>query len=138
MMAGRMTSPASVQDDSALSPVSTDSSFTGRFVQTSIGITKLVRSPSSSSLNNVLSLISDSSNNEHNFRLCFHCKNLLEAREKLKARQFDKPIIYPFYEKMRAYMAEAKRHLEMYNKMHQSLRYMFFLLKDKSLVGKLL
>lgn len=117
-----MTSPASVQDDSALSPVSPDKSISGRFVQTSIGLTKLVRSPSSSSLNNVLSLISDSSSNEHNFRLCEHCKNLLDAREKLKARQFDKPIIYPLYEKMRAYMIEAKRHLEMYNKMCQSLR----------------
>ncbi|XP_043476139.1 rabenosyn-5 [Leptopilina heterotoma] len=119
--ARRMTSPASIQDDSALSPVSPDKSISGRFVQTSLGLTKLVRSPSSSSLNNVLSLISDSSGNEHNFRLCEHCINLLDAREKLKARQFDKPIIYPLYEKMRTYMNEAKRHLEMYNKMWQSL-----------------
>ncbi|XP_015600809.1 rabenosyn-5 [Cephus cinctus] len=116
-----MTSPVSVQDDSAVSPTSSESPITGRFVRAGIGLTKLARSPSSGSLNSVLSLVNDPASGEQHFRLCIHCKNLLDARERLKLRQFDKPITCQFYEKMRSYMEEATRYVSMYNKMYQSL-----------------
>lgn len=109
-----------MQDDSALSPTS-ETRFADRFVKAGVGLTKLARSPSSGSLNSVLAIISDSAGSEQHFRVCQHCKSLLDAREKLKARQFDKPIIHQFYDKMRSQIQEADRFLEMYDKMWQSL-----------------
>lgn len=122
---GKMTSPVSVQDDSALSPTS-ERVFPERIARVGIGFTKLARSPSNGSLNSVLSLVNDSASGEQNFRVCIHCINLLDAREMQKAKQFDKPIICEFYEKMREYMNEASQHLTMYNKMWELLKYVIF------------
>lgn len=119
---GKMTSPVSVQDDSAVSPTS-ERPISERIVRAGIGLTKLARSPSSGSLNSVLSLVNDSAGSEQQFRICTHCANLLDAREKQKAKHFDKPIVCQFYEKMRAYMKEASQHVKMYNKMWESLKY---------------
>ncbi|XP_012217489.1 rabenosyn-5 [Linepithema humile] len=119
--ARKMTSPVSVQDDSALSPTS-ERTFPERIVRAGIGLTKLARSPSSGSLNSVLSLVNDPASGEQHFRVCTHCINLLDAREMQKAKQFDKPIVCEFYEKMREYMNEASQHLAMYNKMWESLK----------------
>ena len=116
-----MTSPVS-QDDSAISPTVPQSQLSGRFVRAGIGLTKLARSPSSGSLNSVFSLINDPASGEQNFRLCVHCKDLLDARERLKARQFVKPIVTKYYDEMRNYMEEATRYMSMYNKMWESLR----------------
>ncbi|XP_078033905.1 rabenosyn-5 [Augochlora pura] len=113
--ARKMTSPVSVQGDSAVSPTSE------RPISEGFGLTKLARSPSSSSLNSVLSLVNDSVSNEENFKICMYCANLLDAREKQKAKHFDKPILCQFYEKMKAYMEEASEHIEMYTKMWKSL-----------------
>ncbi|XP_034187930.1 rabenosyn-5 [Osmia lignaria lignaria] len=118
--AKKMTSPVSVQDDLAVSPVS-ERPISERIVRAGIGLTKLARSPSSSSLNSVLSLVNDSTGTEQHFRICTHCANLLDAREKQKAKHFDKPIVCQFYEKMRSYMEEASQHVKMYNKMWESL-----------------
>ncbi|CAL7938949.1 unnamed protein product [Xylocopa violacea] len=118
--ARKMTSPVSVQDDSAVSPT-TARPISERLVRAGIGLTKLARSPSSGSLNSVLSLVNDSTGSEQHFRICTHCANLLDAREKQKAKHFDKPIVCQFYEKMRAYMEEASQHVKMYNKMWESL-----------------
>ncbi|XP_076626128.1 rabenosyn-5 isoform X1 [Colletes latitarsis] len=118
--ARKMTSPVSVQDDSAVSPTS-ERRISERIVRAGIGLTKLARSPSSGSLNSVLSLVNDSAAGEQHFRICMHCANLLDAREKQKAKHFDKPIVCQFYEKMRAYMEEASQHMQMYNKMGESL-----------------
>ncbi|XP_006623714.1 rabenosyn-5 [Apis dorsata] len=118
--ARKMTSPVSVQDDSAVSPTS-ERPISERIVRAGIGLTKLARSPSSGSLNSVLSLVNDSAGSEQQFRICTHCANLLDAREKQKAKHFDKPIVCQFYEKMRAYMEEASQHVKMYNKMWESL-----------------
>ncbi|XP_012284186.1 rabenosyn-5 [Orussus abietinus] len=119
--ARKMTSPVSIQDDTAVSPTSSGSPISGRIVRAGIGLTKLARSPSSGSLNSVLSLVNDPSTGEQHFRLCSPCKEVLDARERLKARQFDRPIICQFYEKMRRYMEEANRYLDMYRRMCQSL-----------------
>ncbi|XP_076165758.1 rabenosyn-5 [Ptiloglossa arizonensis] len=118
--ARKMTSPVSVQDDSAVSPTS-ERPISERIVRAGIGLTKLARSPSSGSLNSVLSLVNDSAAGEQHFRICMHCANLLDAREKQKAKHFDKPIVCQFYEKLRAYMEEALQHVQMYNKMWESL-----------------
>ncbi|XP_011311929.1 rabenosyn-5 isoform X1 [Fopius arisanus] len=118
--ARKMTSPVSVQDDSAVSPTAPESHLTGRILRAGIGLTKLARSPSSSSLNSVLSLVNDPASGEQHFRLCIHCKNLLEARQRLQARQFNKPIINKFYETMRTYMEEATKFMGMYQKMWES------------------
>ncbi|XP_003698279.1 rabenosyn-5 [Apis florea] len=118
--ARKMTSPVSVQDDSAVSPTS-ERPISERIVRAGIGLTKLARSPSSGSLNSVLSLVNDSAGSEQQFRICTHCANLLDAREKQKAKHFDKPIVCQFYEKMRAYMKEASQYVKMYNKMWESL-----------------
>ncbi|XP_003703620.2 rabenosyn-5 [Megachile rotundata] len=118
--AKKMTSPVSVQDDLAVSPTS-ERPISERIVRAGIGLTKLARSPSSSSLNSVLSLVNDSAGSEQHFRICTHCANLLDAREKQKAKHFDKPIVCQFYEKMRSYMEEASQHVKMYNKMWESL-----------------
>ncbi|XP_017763467.1 PREDICTED: rabenosyn-5 isoform X2 [Eufriesea mexicana] len=91
--ARKMTSPVSVQDDSAVSPTS-ERPITERIVR---------------------------AGSEQHFRICTHCANLLNAREKQKAKHFDKPIVCQFYDKMRAYMKEASQHVEMYNKMWESL-----------------
>jgi len=117
-----MTSPVSVQDDSALSPA-TEHAFPKKTLHARIGLPKLVRSPSSSSLNSVLSLVNDPTNGKQDFRVCTHCINLLDAREMQKAKQFDKPIVCEFYEKMRSYMSEASQYSAMYNKMWESLKY---------------
>lgn len=119
-----MTSPVSVQDDSALSSTS-ERAFPER-LRSRIGLTKLARSPSNGSLNSILSLVNDSASSEQHFRICIHCINLLDAREMQKAKQFDKPIVCEFYEKMRGYMSEASQHLTMYNKMWESLQYVNF------------
>ncbi|KAL6440092.1 hypothetical protein ACFW04_003013 [Cataglyphis niger] len=118
--ARKMTSPVSVQDDSALSSTS-ERAFPER-LRSRIGLTKLARSPSNGSLNSILSLVNDSASSEQHFRICIHCINLLDAREMQKAKQFDKPIVCEFYEKMRGYMSEASQHLAMYNKMWESLQ----------------
>lgn len=118
--ARKMTSPVSVQDDSAVSPTS-ERPISERIVRAGIGLTKLARSPSSGSLNSVLSLVNDSAGSEQQFRICTHCANLLDAREKQKAKHFDKPIVCQFYEKMRTYMEEASQHVKMYNKIWESL-----------------
>lgn len=117
-----MTSPVSIQDDSVLSPTS-ERAFAERLTRAGIGLSKLARSPSNGSLNSVLSLVNDPASGEQNFRVCIHCINLLDAREMQKAKQFAKPIICEFYEKMREYMSEASQHLAMYNKMWESLKY---------------
>ncbi|KAK0167842.1 hypothetical protein PV327_001699 [Microctonus hyperodae] len=119
--ARKMTSPVSIQDDSAVSPTASESPLTGRIVRAGIGLTKLARSPSSGSLNSVLSLMNDPPSGEQHFRLCIHCKNLLDARERLKARQLTKPIVAKFYETMRTYMEEATKFMTMYLKMWESL-----------------
>ncbi|KAK2585898.1 hypothetical protein KPH14_010486 [Odynerus spinipes] len=119
--ARKMTSPVSIQDDSAVSPTS-EKTFSERVVRTGIGLTKLVRSPSSGSLNSVLALVNDSASAEQHFKVCIHCMNLLDAREKQKEKQFHKPIVCQFYEKMRSYMEETTQLLTMYNKMSESLR----------------
>ncbi|XP_011642338.1 rabenosyn-5 [Pogonomyrmex barbatus] len=118
--ARKMTSPVSVQDDSALSPTS-QRAFSERIVRAGIS-TKLPRSPSNSSLNSILSLVNDPTSGEQYFRICTHCINLLEAREMQKAKQFDKPIVCEFYEKMRECMNEASQYLTMYNKIWESLK----------------
>lgn len=117
-----MTSPVTVQDDSALPPTS-ERAFSERIVRAGVGLKKLARSPSSGSLNSVLSLVNDPASGEQHFRVCTHCMNLLEAREVQKANQFDKPIVCQFYDKMRLYMEEATKHSAMYNKMWESLKY---------------
>ncbi|KAG5336562.1 RBNS5 protein, partial [Acromyrmex charruanus] len=119
--ARKMTSPVSIQDDSALSPIS-ERTFPERIARAGIGLSKLARSPSNGSLNSVLSLVNDSTSSEQHFRVCTHCINLLDAREMQKAKQFDKPIVCEFYEKMKEYMSEASQHLAMYNKMWESLK----------------
>ena len=120
----KMTSPVSVQDDSAAVSPTSERPISERIVRAGIGLTKLARSPSSGSLNSVLSLVNDSgTGSEQHFRICTHCANLLDAREKQKAKHFDKPIVCQFYEKMRAYMKEASQHVKMYNKMWESLKY---------------
>lgn len=117
-----MTSPVSIQDDSLVSRTSEHLS-PGRFIRAGIGLAKLGRSPSSSSLNSVLSLVHDSPGREEHLRLCTLCMSLLEAREKLKLKQFNKPVVHHFHEKMRDHIQEAIKHLIMYNKMWESLRY---------------
>ncbi|EFN64699.1 Rabenosyn-5 [Camponotus floridanus] len=119
--ARKMTSPVSIQDDSALSSTS-ERALSERIVRAGIGLTKLARSPSNGSLNSVLSLVNDPASGEQHFRVCTHCINLLDAREMQKAKQFAKPIVCEFYEKMRGYMSEASQHLAMYNKMWESLQ----------------
>ncbi|XP_012255541.2 rabenosyn-5 isoform X2 [Athalia rosae] len=120
--ARKMINPTLVQDDSAISPTSSGSPIAGRFIRAGIGLSKLARSPSSGSLNSVLSLVNDSSNGEQHFRLCVHCEELLSSRERLKETKLSKPIICQFYEKMRSYIDEANEHSMMYNKMCNSLR----------------
>ncbi|XP_046733787.1 rabenosyn-5 [Diprion similis] len=120
--ARNMVNPTLVQDDSAISPTSTESRISGRFVRAGIGLSKLARSPSSGSLNSIISLVNDPSRSEQHFRLCVHCEELLRFREQLKERKLSKPIICQFYEKMRSYIDEANEHSVMYNKMCESLR----------------
>ncbi|XP_043485756.1 rabenosyn-5 [Polistes fuscatus] len=120
--ARKMTSPVSIQDDSAVSPTSSEKGFSERVVRAGIGLTKLARSPSSGSLNSVLALVNDSTGAEQHFKVCTHCMNLLDAREKQKEKQFHKPIVCQFYEKMKLYMEETMQILAMYNKMSESLR----------------
>ncbi|XP_058797453.1 rabenosyn-5 [Phymastichus coffea] len=119
--ARKMTSPALVQEEGALSPTNESITFTNRLVQAGVGLSKFARSPSSGSLNSVLSIIGDSSNSDQFFRVCQHCNNLLEARERLKARHFEKPAVHQWYEKMRVQMQEGDRFMNIYYKMWNSL-----------------
>ncbi|KAJ9580600.1 hypothetical protein L9F63_024215, partial [Diploptera punctata] len=80
----------------------------------------LERSNSNSSLNSVLSLV-DTVSGEQHFRLCIHCKQLLDTREKLKESRTLKPIISQFYERLRTYQSEADELTDLYIKMCQSL-----------------
>lgn len=73
-------------------------------------------------MNSVLSLVNDPANGEQNFRLCGYCKDLLEARERLKAQQNDSNVVSQLHEKMRAYMTEASHYTEIYNKRFNSIR----------------
>lgn len=116
-----MTSAVMAQDDSALSPLSETSRFTDRLVKAGVGLTKLARSPSSTSLNSVFSIINDNKNSEQNFRVCQHCKNLLDARERLKARHYEKPPVYQFYDKMQTQIEDANKFIDIYYKMWNSL-----------------
>ncbi|XP_043268340.1 rabenosyn-5 [Venturia canescens] len=118
--ARKMTSPVS-QDDTAVSPTAPESQLSTKFVRAGIGITKFARSPSSGSLNSVFSIIHDPSGVDQNFRLCVHCKDLLDARERLKARHFMKPVMTRYYDEMRNSMEEATRFMAMYNKMWESI-----------------
>nr|CAD7594024.1 unnamed protein product [Timema genevievae] len=84
------------------------------------GIGLLRRSNSNSSLNSVLSLV-DSVTGEQHFRLCIHCKQLLDTREKLKESRTAKPILSQFYDRLRAYLSETDELLAQYGKMCNSL-----------------
>nr|XP_050867754.1 rabenosyn-5 isoform X2 [Vespula vulgaris] len=120
--ARKMISPVSIQDDSAVSPTSSVKDFSKRVLNAGIGLTKLARSPSSSSLNSVLALVNDSTSTEQYFKICTHCMNLLDAKEKQKEKRFHKPIVCQFYQKMKSHMEETTQILAMYNKMSESLR----------------
>ncbi|CAG2063006.1 unnamed protein product [Timema podura] len=84
------------------------------------GVGLLRRSNSNSSLNSVLSLV-DSVTGEQHFRLCIHCKQLLDTREKLKESRTAKPILSQFYDRLRAYLSETDELLAQYGKMCNSL-----------------
>lgn len=117
-----MTSPASEQNEGGvLSPTNETTTFADRLVQAGVGLSKFARSPSSGNLNSVLSMIGDSSSSEQYFRICQHCDNLLQARERLKARHFEKPSVHQWYEKMRGQMQEGDRFMDIYYKMWNSL-----------------
>lgn len=118
-----MTSPASIQDDSVVSHASSVKDFSERVLSADMGFTKLARSPSSGSLNSVLALINDSASTEQHFKICTHCMNVLDAKERQKEKQFHKPIVCQFYQKMKSHMEETTQILAMYNKMSESLRY---------------
>ncbi|XP_047369981.1 rabenosyn-5 [Vespa velutina] len=119
--ARKMTSPVSIQGDSVVPPTSSQKDFSERVLSADMGLTKLARSPSSGSLNSVLALINDS-NTEHHFKICTHCMNVLDAKERQKEKQFHKPIVCQFYQKMKSHMEETIQILAMYNKMNESLR----------------
>ncbi|KAK7794790.1 hypothetical protein R5R35_004129 [Gryllus longicercus] len=80
----------------------------------------LGRSSSNNSLNSVLSLV-DAKTGEQHLRLCIHCKELLETREKLKETRNLKPIISQFYERLQLYITEVDQLCTLYCKMCQSL-----------------
>lgn len=118
-----MTSASTTPDNTnVVSPTTESLKFSDRLVQAGVGLTKLAQSPSANSLNNVLSVLSDSSNHEQNFRICQYCQNLLDARERLKARHYNKPIVHQLYEKLSEYMTKAQRRIDQYDNMWRSLR----------------
>ncbi|XP_063234253.1 rabenosyn-5 isoform X2 [Bacillus rossius redtenbacheri] len=80
----------------------------------------LRRSNSNSSLNSMLSLV-DTVTGEQHFRLCVHCKQLLDAREQQNASRSMKPILSQFYDRLHSYMAEADHLAVQYLKMCESL-----------------
>ncbi|CAD1479399.1 unnamed protein product [Heterotrigona itama] len=119
-----MTSPLSVRDDSAVSPTSDQPPpISERVVRAGIGLAKLARSPSTGSLNGLLSLVNDSTATEQRFRICTHCANLLDAREKRRARRLDQPTVCRFYDEMRACMKEASQRVQTYDEMWRSFEY---------------
>ncbi|XP_067012088.2 rabenosyn-5 [Anabrus simplex] len=77
-------------------------------------------SGSNTSLNSVLSLV-DTVAGDQNLRLCVHCKELLDTREKLKESRNLKPIISQFYDRLLSYITEADQLSGLYLKMCQSL-----------------
>lgn len=81
-------------------------------------VKKLLKSPSSASVQSVLSL---DLTNESFFRLCTHCHKLLDIRQKLKEVRSQKPIICQFYEKLRNAIGETDPLLVTYTKMYNSL-----------------
>ncbi|XP_047000673.1 rabenosyn-5-like isoform X1 [Schistocerca americana] len=81
----------------------------------------LEHSSSVASLSSVKSFM-DNMTGEQNLRLCVHCKQLLEAREKLKENRSQKPIISQFYERLASYIKEADEMAEVYFKMCESLQ----------------
>nr|CAD7400548.1 unnamed protein product [Timema cristinae] len=112
-IAKKMTIPSSHHDTPGPSPNTPQSP-----VNQSVGL--LRRSNSNSSLNSVLSLV-DSVTGEQHFRLCIHCKQLLDTREKLKESRTAKPILSQFYDRLRAYLSETDELLAQYCKMCNSL-----------------
>ena len=70
-----------------------------------------------------MSLVNDSTGSEQHFRICTHCANLPDVRENQKAKHLDKPMVYQFYEKMRAHTKKASQQVKMYNKMWEFLKY---------------
>jgi len=120
-LAKKMTSPTFGLQDAANSRMSsTLSSPASATISPHSNVGLLRRSNSNSSLNSVLSLV-DTKTGEQHFRLCIHCKQLLDTREKVKESRMLKPIISQFYERLRSYQAEADELVVMYIKMCQSL-----------------
>lgn len=81
-------------------------------------VKKLLRSPSSASVQSVLTL--DMSNDSY-FRLCEHCDSILRMRQKVKEVRNQKPIINQFYEKLSAAMNETNPLLTKYSKIYNSI-----------------
>lgn len=81
-------------------------------------VKKLLKSPSSASVQSVLSL---DLTHESFFRLCVHCHKLLEIRQKLKEVRNQKSIISQFYERLRNALSETDPLLATYTKMYHSL-----------------
>lgn len=82
----------------------------------------LEHSSSTTSLSSVKSFV-DNMTSDQNLRLCVHCIQLLEAREKLKENRSQKPIISQFYERLASYIKEADEMAEVYFKMCESLQF---------------
>ncbi|KAL0279799.1 UNVERIFIED_CONTAM: hypothetical protein PYX00_001278 [Menopon gallinae] len=81
-------------------------------------INKLLRSPSSASVQSVLAM---DTSNESFFRLCEHCDTLLTMRQNIKEVRNQKPIINQFYEKLSTSMNETGPLLKKYSKIYNSL-----------------
>lgn len=123
-LAKKMTSPAFGNQESGGGGSRTSSAASSprsATISTHSNSGSLRRSNSNSSLNSVLSLV-DTVTGEQNFRLCIHCRQLLDTREKLRENRILKPIISQFYERLRSYQTEADQLAVMYNKMCQSLK----------------
>lgn len=99
----------------------------------------LGQSNSSSSLSSVLSLV-DNMTGEQQFRLCVHCKHLLETRERLKENRTQKPIISQFYERLSSYISEFEHMNVRYSKLCESVQCgeKYNLTEAQNLRGKLL
>ncbi|KDR16038.1 rabenosyn-5 [Zootermopsis nevadensis] len=120
-LAKKMTNPAFGHQESGSTRISIAASFSpGAVSLPTPNLGLLRRSNSSTSLNSVLSLV-DTITGEQHFRLCIHCKQLLDTHEKLKESRTLKPIISQFYERLRSYQMEADQLAVMYNNMCQSL-----------------
>lgn len=94
-------------------------------------VKKLLKSPSSASVQSVLAL---DLTNESFFRLCTHCYKLLDIRQKLKEVRNQKPIICQFYEKLRNAINETDPLLVTYTKMFNSLRLVILISTQFSLL----